>query len=117
MSQVKKKKTRSSSSLLEEDLKFERIIYFSGWIFFLITLVILGVFLVFDVMLGLIELLLDASTFSVIIFSGTNSAISFALATRIKKNRDQKKKLFVDWLKGEFLFCVIAILVVSAYQW
>ena len=117
MSKVKKKSTRSSSSLLEEDLKFERIIYFSGWIFFLISLVILGEFLVFDFLLGLIELQLNASTFSAIIFSGTNGAISFALATRIKKNRDQKKKLFVDWLKGEFLFCVIAIFVVAAYQW
>ena len=117
MSKVKKKSTRSSSSLLEEDLKFERIIYFSGWIFFLTSLVILGVFLVFDFILGLIELQLNASTFSAIIFSGTNGAISFALATRIKKNRDQKKNLFVDWLKGEFLFCVIAIFVVAAYQW
>ena len=117
MSKVKKKITKSSSSLLEEDLKFERIIYFSGWIFFIITLVSLGVFLVFDFMLGLIELQLNAPSFSLIVFSGTNSAISFALATRIKKNRDQKKKLFVDWLKGEFLFCVLAIFVVAAYQW
>jgi len=117
MSKVKKKSTRSVGSLSEEDLKFERIIYFSGWIFLLILLVYLGAFFVADFIFGLIELQLDASSFSVIIFTGTNSAISFALASRIKKNRDQKKKFFVDWLKGEFLFCVIAILVVSAYQW
>jgi len=117
MSKVKKKASRFDGSLLEEDLKFERIIYFSGWIFLLILLVYLGAFFIGDFIFGLIELQLNASSFSMIIFTGTNSAISFALATRIKKNRDQKKKLFVDWLKGEFLFCVIAILVVSAYQW
>ncbi|MBY9019456.1 MAG: hypothetical protein KGD67_00250 [Candidatus Lokiarchaeota archaeon] len=117
MSKVKKKSTRIDGSLSEEDLKFERIIYFSGWIFLLILLVILGGFFIFDFILGLIELQLNASTFSVIVFTGTNCAISFALATRIKKNRDQKKKFFSDWLKSELLFCVIAILVVAAYQW
>ena len=117
MSKVKKKSTRLDGSLSEEDLKLEKIFYFSGWVFFLILLVYLGAFLVFDFIFGLIELQLNASSFSVIIFTGTNSAISFALATRIKKNRDQKKKLFVDWLKGELLFCAIAILLVSAYQW
>jgi hypothetical protein len=117
MSKVKKKSTRFDGSLLEEDLKFERIIYFSGWIFLLILLVYLGAFFVADFIFGFIELQLNAPSFSMIIFTGTNSAISFALATRIKKNRDQKKKLFVDWLKGEFLFCVIAIIAVSLYQW
>ena len=117
MSKVKKKSTRLDGSLSEEDLKFERIIYFSGWGFLLIVLVFLGAFFIFDFILGLIELQLDASNFSLIVFTGTNCAISFALATRIKKNRDQKKKLFVDWLKGEFLLCVIAILVVAVYQW
>jgi len=117
MSKVKKKSTRLDGGLSQEDLIFEKIIYFSGWIFLLILLAYLGAFLVFDFMFGFIELELNASNFSVIIFTGTNTAISFALATRIKKNRDQKKKLFVDWLKGEFLFCVIAILVVAVYQW
>ena len=117
MSKVKKKSTRLEGSLSEEDLKLEKIFYFSGWVFLLILLVYLGAFLVFDSIFGLIELQLNASSFSVIIFTGTNSAISFALVTRIKKNRDQKKKLFIDWLKGEFLFCAIAILVVAAYQW
>ena len=117
MSKVKKKAPRLNGSLSEEDLKFERIIYFSGWIFFLILIAFLGQFLVFDFILGLIEFQLTTSIFSVIVFTGTNCALSFALATRIKKNRDQKKKLFVDWLKGEFLFCAIAILVVAAYQW
>ena len=117
MSKVKKKSTKLNGSLSEEDLKFERIIYFLGWIFLIILFAFLGEFLVFDFILGIIELQLNASIFSVIIFTGTNCAISFALATKIKKNRDQKKKLFIDWLKGEFLFCVIAILVVAAYQW
>jgi len=117
MSKVKKKSSSLDGSLSEEDLIFEKIIYFSGWIFFLILLVFLGAFLVFDFIFEVIELQLDAASFSVIIFTGTNSAISFALATRVKNNRDQKKKLFIDWLIGEFLFCVIAILVVAAYQW
>ena len=117
MSKVKKKSTRLTGSLSEEDLKFEKILYFSGWGFLLILLVFLGSFLVFDFIFGLIELQLNAPIFSLIIFTGTNSAISFALATRIKKNRDQKKKLFFDWLMGEFLLGLIAIFAVAVYQW
>ncbi|MHA1459938.1 MAG: hypothetical protein ACTSO8_00505 [Promethearchaeota archaeon] len=117
MSKVKKKPMRLPGGLSREEIIFEKIIHFSGWIFLIALLLLLSAFFIFDSILGLIELELNSSTFALIIFTGTNSAISFALATRLKKNRDQKKKLFIDWLLGEFLFCMIAIFVVAVYQW
>ena len=117
MSKVKKKPTGLRGGLSEEEVIFEKIIQFSGWIFLIALILLLGAFFIFNSVLGLIELELNASTFTLIIFFGTNSAISFGLATRIKKNRDQKKKLFFDWLMGEFLLGIIAIFAVAVYQW
>ena len=108
MSKVKKKPTRSPGGLSQEEIVFEKVIHFSGWMFFIALLIILSAFFIFDMILDLIELTLNASTFTLIIFFGTNAAISFGLATRVKKNRDQKRKLFIDWLLGQFIFCIIA---------
>jgi len=116
MSKIQKKKDRQST-ISEEEVKFEKIIQFSGWIFLLALILFMGAWIVFDFLLDIIELELNASTFTFIIFTGTNSAISFGLATRIKNNRDQKKKLYFDWLLGEFLFCMLAIFAVAVYQW
>lgn len=117
MSKVKKKPTGLHGGLSEEVVKFEKIIQFSGWIFLIALLLLLGAFFIFDSVFGLIELELNASSFTLIIFFGTNSAINFGLATRIKKNRDLKKKLYFDWLMGEFLLGIIAIFAVAVYQW
>lgn len=111
MSKVKKKPTGLHGGLSEEEVKFEKIIQFSGWLFLIALILLMGMFII------LIGLELNAPTFVMIIFFGTNSAISFGLATRIKKNRDQKKKLYIDWLMGEFLLCIIAIFAVAIYQW
>jgi len=117
MSKVKKKPTRLHGGLSEEEVKFEKIIQFSGWIFLIALIILMGALIILDSVLGLIVLELNASTFTLIIFFGTNSAISFGLATRIKKNRDQKKILYFDWLMGEFLLGIIAIIAVAVYQW
>ncbi len=117
MSKVKKKPTGLHGGLSEEEVKFEKIMHFSGCIFLIALTLLMGAFIIFDSVLGLIELELNASTFTLIIFFGTNSAISFGLATRIKKNRNQKKKLYFDWLMGEFLLGIIAIFAVAVYQW
>ena len=117
MSKVKKKPTRSPGGLSQEEVVFEKVINFSGWIFLIALLFILSAFFIFDMILDLIELTLNASTFTLLIFTGTNAAISFGLATRVKKNRDQKRKLFLDWLLGQFIFCIIAVFVIAAYQW
>jgi hypothetical protein len=117
MSKVKKKPTRLPGGLSREEVVFEKVIHFSGWIFLIVLLVLLSAFFIFDYMLDLIVLQLNESTFTLVIFTGTNSAISFAVATRVKANRDQKKKLFFDWLLGEFILCMIAVFVVAAYQW
>ncbi|MBY8987107.1 MAG: hypothetical protein KGD61_01545 [Candidatus Lokiarchaeota archaeon] len=117
MSKVKKKPTRLPGGLSREEIVFEKVIHFSGWFFLIVLLILLSGFFIFDMILDLVELELNTITFALVIFTGTNSAISFAVATRVKKNRDQKKKLFIDWLLGEFIFCIIAIFVVAAYQW
>jgi hypothetical protein len=117
MSKVKKKPTRSPGGLSQEEIVFEKVINFSGWMFLIALLIILSAFFIFDMILDLIELPLNASTFTLLIFTGTNAAISFGLATRVKKNRDQKRKLFLDWLLGQFIFCIIAVFVIAAYQW
>ncbi len=117
MSKVKKKPTRLPGGLSREEVVFEKVIHFSGWIFLIVLLVLLSAFFIFDYMLDLIVLQLNESTFTLVVFIGTNSAISFAVATRVKANRDQKKKLFFDWLLGEFILCMIAVFVVAAYQW
>jgi hypothetical protein len=117
MSKVKKKPTGLHGGLSEEEVKFEKIMHFSGWIFLIALTLLMGTFVIFDSVLGLIELELNASTFTLMIFFGTNSAINFGLATRIKKNRDQKRILYFDWLMGEFLLSIIAIIAVAVYQW
>ncbi|KKK46102.1 hypothetical protein LCGC14_0625520 [marine sediment metagenome] len=117
MSKVEKKPIERKRPISELDIKFEKIIQFSGWIFLLALGGFIGGWAILDEMLDLITLDLDAMTFSFIIFTGTNSAISFGLATKIKNNQDNKRSLFFDWLLGEFLFCMIAIFAVAAYQW
>ncbi|MFX0076404.1 MAG: hypothetical protein ACFE96_13255 [Candidatus Hermodarchaeota archaeon] len=117
MSKVKKKPTRLPGGLSREELVFEKVIHFSGWIFLIVLLVLLSAFFIFDYLLDIIVLPLNESMFALIIFTGVNSAISFALATKIKANRDQKRKIFLDWLLGEFILCMIAVFVIAAYQW
>ncbi|MFX1339630.1 MAG: hypothetical protein ACFFDK_13540 [Promethearchaeota archaeon] len=117
MSKIKKKRTASLSPISELDLKFEKIIQFSGWIFLLALIGFFGAWFLLDGVLNMIDLELGAITFAIIVFIGTNIAISFALASKIKNNRDNKKQLFLDWLIGEFIFCMFAIFTVAAYQW
>lgn len=116
MSKIKKKRVERRY-ISELDIKFEKIIQFSGWIFLLGLAGFIGAWILFDFILEMIDLELSAMTFTFIIFTGTNSAISFALATKIKNNRDRKKEFFHDWLLGEFIFCMFAIFAVAIYVW
>jgi hypothetical protein len=117
MSKIKKKPVLSSSSISELDIRIAKIIQFSGWLFLLGLLGFLGGWLILDYVLNIIDLELDAVEFTIIIFTGTNSAISFALASKIKNDRDKKKQYVLDWLLGEFIFCMLAVFAISAYQW
>ena len=117
MSKIKKKLMRGPSKVSDLDIDFEKIIRFSGWFFLLFLAGFLGAWVFFDDILKIIELELSATTFTIIIFTGTNSAISFGLATKIKNNRDKKKQFFQDWLLGELLFGLFAIFAVAAYVW
>lgn len=117
MSKIKKKEKEPIDSSLKQDIIFEKIIQFSGWIFLVVLILFLGGWLLSDWVLKMDVLSLGAPTLALTIFLGTNSAFSFGLASKLKENRDQKKKLFFDWLIAELLFSMIAIFAVSVYQW
>ncbi|MFX0005841.1 MAG: hypothetical protein ACFFA7_07455 [Promethearchaeota archaeon] len=117
MSKIKKKPVVSSSTLSELDINFIKIIQFSGWLFLLGLIGFLGGWLILDNVLNIINLELDAVEFSIIIFIGTNSGISFALASKMKNNQDKKRQYFLDWLVAEFIFCMLAVFAIAAYQW
>ena len=117
MSKIKKKRIETASEISELDVKFYKIIQFSGWLFLFALIGFMGAWLLLDSILELIVLDLTAMTFAFIIFIGTNSAISFTLATKIKSNKAEKRKFFLDWLLGELLFCTLAIFAVAVYVW
>lgn len=119
MSKIKKQKEKKTSSRLEEDIKFEKAIQFSGWVFLFSLGLFLFSWLVLDAIIDIpfIDFEENVQTFSFIVFTATSAAFSFGLASNIKKNRDKKKQLFFDWLIAEFLFCMFAIFALAAYQW
>jgi len=118
MSKIKKKTDdRTTTTISKKDIAFEKSIQFCAW-FFLISL---GVFLVyygiFDVILEEIDIEITAILFSYTVFTGTSSALCFALSTKISRNRDRKGEIFKDWIIAEFLLCMFAIFSVAVYQW
>ncbi len=117
MSKVRKKQIERQKILSELDIKLEKIVQFSGWMFLIALGGFMGGWIFLDPILELIELNLNAITFSFIIFIGTNSAVSFGVASKIKNDRNKKREYFFDWLIGEFLLCMFAIFAVAAYQW
>ncbi len=117
MSKFKKTRSERLPSISELDIQLEKIIQFSGWIFLFALMGFMGVWILFDSILNIIKLELSAMTFTIIIFTGINAAISFGLATKIKNNREKKREFFLDWLLGEFLFCMFTIFAVAIYQW
>lgn len=117
MSKIKKKRIVSTSAISEFDIKFEKIIQFSGWLFLLSLLGFFAAWFVLDNILEIMNFELESWTFAIILFTGTNSAISFGLATKLKNNRDKKRQYFLDWLVGEFIFCMLAVFTIAAYIW
>jgi uncharacterized membrane protein YvlD (DUF360 family) len=117
MSKVRQKQKQSQKDLSEFDIKFEKIIQFSGWIFLFALGALMGGWFLLDTILEILDLNLNAITFSLIIFIVTNSAVSFALASKIKNDRTKKREIFLDWLIGEFLLSMFAIFTVAVYQW
>lgn len=118
MSKIKKKPVdRSTTTISEKDIKFEKSIQFCGWIFLISVSIFLAYYGIFDVILETIEIEITAMLYSYILFTGTSSALCFALSTKIRKNRDRKKEIFIDWIIAEFLLCMFAIFSVAVYQW
>lgn len=118
MSKVKKRSAeRPSSTISEEDIKFERIIQISGWIFLLLVVGFFAVWGLFDYALELIEIEIDRMIFAFVVFSGSNAALNMGLKSMIRKNRDEKKSIFLNWMVAQILFASIAILSIAAYQW
>ena len=114
MSKIKKKPIERPIPI-SEDIKLTKMIQFAGWIFLLAFLGYFGAWAVLDYLLDVsfIDIEADEVTFAFIIFTGTSSAFCFGLATKIKNNKERKKEYFMDWLCGEFLFCMFAIFTVS----
>ena len=131
MSKTKKKAAEQSTTISEEDIKLVKIIEFAGWVFLILVGGFMAVWLLFDYFpdfvtnelsidiqfLALIDITVDEYVYAFLLFTGTSTAICFALSAKINKNLDQKKELFLDWLVGEFLFAIFAIIAVAVYQW
>ena len=118
MSKVKKQRIdRTTTTISKKDIQFEKILQFSGWIFLLAFSIYMGYWLLFDVILKSFVIKIGPMQFSYFIFTGTSAALCFTLVTKIRKNRDKKKEIFIDWLIGEFLFGMFAIIAVAIYVW
>ena len=117
MSKIKKKRFVDQKGISDLNLRFAKIFQFSGWFFLLIIGGFMAAWILLDTVLDIISLDITGMTFPFIIFTGTNSAISFALATKIKNSGDKKRQYFLDWLLGEFIFCMFTVFAVAAYQW
>jgi hypothetical protein len=124
MSKIKKKPVERPIPI-SEDIKMIKMIQFAGWIFLLVFVGYFGAWAVLDFLLDLdqrfgwsfLDFDTDDVTLAFLVFTGCSSAFCFALSTKIKNNRERKKEFFLDWLCGEFLFCMFAILTLSVYQW
>ena len=117
MSKFKKTKPKRVTTISELDVKFEKIIQFSGWIFLFVFIGFMGIWILLEFILDIIHLTVSVGVFTFIIFSGINSAVSFGLATKLRNNYQKKKEFFIDWLLGEFLFCMFIIFSLAVYQW
>ena len=118
MSKVKKKSIdRTTTTISKKDIQFEKILQFCGWIFLIAFSIYMAYWVLFDVLLKNLIIKIGPMQFSYTLFTGTSAALCFALVTKIRKNRDKKKEIFIDWLIGEFLFGIFAIFAVAIYVW
>ncbi len=118
MSKIKKKPIERTTPI-SEDIKLIKMVQFAGWIFMLAFIGYFGAWVILDYLLDVsfIDIEADEVTFTYLIFTGTSSAFCFGLSTKINNNKERKREFFIDWLCGEFLFCMFAIITLSAYQW
>ncbi|MHA1149255.1 MAG: hypothetical protein ACTSR8_13535 [Promethearchaeota archaeon] len=131
MSKTKKQARDRSTTISETDIKFVKSIQFAGWIFIIILAGFIGTWLTFDYLpdflqkefdldvqfLNIIDLNLDATTYSFIIMMGTLGPLCFALSSKLNKNLDKKREIFLDWIIAILLFNVFALASIAAYQW
>ncbi len=113
----KKPADRSVTGVSKLDIKFEKIIQFTGWIYLIALGIFMGYWGLFDTVLKKVDVSLDPMSYAFVLFTGSSAALCFGLMTRIQKNRDQKKKIFLDYLTGEFLFGMFSIFAVAVYVW
>jgi hypothetical protein len=119
MSKFKKKTVSKRKPLEKEEDRFVKSLEFSGWIFLLILAGYIALWVAADYILNISSIIFNtnAYSFTFVVFTGTSSAFSFGLASNIKNNPEKKRMLFLDWIIGEFIFCVFAIFALAAYQW
>ena len=123
MSKSKKQAADRSTTISETDIKFVKIIQFTGWIFLLVLGGFMGIWVMFDYFpsyvqeefsinlefMDLVDLELDAVTYSFIITMGTLGVFCFALSTKINRNLDKKREIFLDWIIAILFFNIFAI--------
>ncbi|MFX1256444.1 MAG: hypothetical protein ACFFAN_01165 [Promethearchaeota archaeon] len=118
MSKIRKKPVEQATTIIsKKDIILEKTIQYSAWFFIISLAGFLGFWGFFDLLLKVIDLEVDAPFFSFVIFAGTSSTLGFALSSVIKKNREKKKGIFIDWMIAQFLFCMFAIFAIAVYQW
>ncbi|MFX0069945.1 MAG: hypothetical protein ACFFAO_02545, partial [Candidatus Hermodarchaeota archaeon] len=96
MSKIKKKPVdRATTTVTKEDIRFENMIKNAGWMFLISLGVFLAYYYIFDFLLELVEVEIIAMIYSYVVYTGTSAGFCFGLSTKIARNRDKKKEIFV----------------------
>ena len=110
--------TKSPKAPEEKPDRFLRIMQFQTW-FFLIALLIDVIYILIKGIVSGNGLFSGPGEYSLIIALITmlGSGFGFGLTYMIKANPSRKKNLFNTYLLSMVLVAVIAVFVLSAYQW
>ncbi|MBN2154823.1 MAG: hypothetical protein JW776_02110 [Candidatus Lokiarchaeota archaeon] len=110
--------TKSPKIPKEEPDRFLKMIQFQSWFF--VGLLIIDVLFVIIKSLatsnGLFGALSDY-TLLIGLLSVIGGGLSFGLGYQIQLNPERRRKLFLSYLISLIIVGVIAVLVLSAYQW
>ncbi len=124
MSKKERKKPTAKPEFSDSDAEFLRIFQFTGWISFLIggVILILLLYLAFIdennvITIAGIEIGINRTLVSLMIFSITTTIFCFGTVDLLKKDISKKKQYFISWLIGEFLLAIFGIFSLAAYQW
>lgn len=117
MSKIRKTETGQQTRISEVDVKFQKILNFSGLLFLIASIGSLLLIIGLD-LLNIIETYktLNKTSFVFILFTGVSAAFALFVSIKIKKS-ENKRNVFFDWILAQFLLCAISIISLSVYQW